>query len=153
MPQKMPEERFWSKYEKGGDGKCWNWTGTLDAYGYGWQRWRELSPVGLKAHRLAWEFTHSQPVPEGKVILHTCDNRRCGNPAHLVLGTQADNQRDMSVKGRNHNSVKTHCKHGHKYTPENTYTDPSDGTRSCRACVRASQARAAARRKAQKSDA
>lgn len=30
---------------------------------------------------------------------------------------------------------KTHCKHGHKYTPENTYVDPR-GLRECRICRR-----------------
>lgn len=139
MPAKMTEERFWAKYEKGGEGECWNWTGTLDTDGYGWQRWRELSSVGLKAHRLAWEFTHRHPVPSGMVILHTCDNRACGNPEHLVLGTQADNQRDMSRKGRNHNSAKTHCRKGHEFTVENTYVTPQK--RVCKTCHLAAVAR------------
>lgn len=36
----------------------------------------------------------------GKVIMHTCDNPRCINIEHLVLGTQADNVKDMWAKGR-----------------------------------------------------
>lgn len=33
------------------------------------------------------------------------------------------------------NSEKTHCVHGHEFTPENTYIDPN-GWRYCRICVR-----------------
>lgn len=35
-----------------------------------------------------------------------------------------------------HNSVKTHCPHGHEYTPENTYVQPVTGGRTCRTCKR-----------------
>ena len=37
---------------------------------------------------------------KGKVVMHTCDNRLCVNPEHLVLGTQSDNIKDMVSKGR-----------------------------------------------------
>ena len=30
----------------------------------------------------------------------------------------------------------THCKYGHKFTPDNTYIRPSNGKRSCRICLR-----------------
>ncbi len=33
------------------------------------------------------------------------------------------------------NAIKTHCDHGHEFTPENTYAKPSGG-RQCRACTR-----------------
>jgi hypothetical protein len=39
-------------------------------------------------------------IPEGLVIRHTCDNRRCINPEHLETGTKADNTRDMMERGR-----------------------------------------------------
>jgi hypothetical protein len=37
---------------------------------------------------------------------------------------------DPGARNRN----KTHCKYGHKYTPENTYVNPTNGSRQCRAC-------------------
>ena len=40
------------------------------------------------------------PIPEGLVLRHTCDNRACCNPTHLVLGTTQDNSDDMVARGR-----------------------------------------------------
>lgn len=31
---------------------------------------------------------------------HTCDNRWCINPAHVLIGTRSDNVRDMDRRGR-----------------------------------------------------
>jgi hypothetical protein len=37
---------------------------------------------------------------KGKVVMHSCDNRACINPDHLVLGTQQSNCQDKLAKGR-----------------------------------------------------
>ena len=54
-------------------------------------------------HRLAYCQARGLKLAEikGKLVLHTCDNRKCMNPEHLILGTALDNSMDMMAKGRN----------------------------------------------------
>jgi hypothetical protein len=68
-------------------------------------------------------------------ILHRCDNPPCCNPDHLVPGTHHENLTDCLKKGRHGQLAKTHCKHGHEFTPENTRLYRS--ARTCIACERA----------------
>ena len=49
------------------------------------------------AHRLAWEVKHG-PIPEGLVLRHRCNVKRCCNPDHLVLGTRAENNADTKAE-------------------------------------------------------
>lgn len=84
------------------------------------------------AHRVAWEEANG-PIPDGMLVCHTCDNRRCLNVEHMFLGTNEDNLHDMAEKGRARNSGKTHCQWGHEYTESNTFRY-RDGRRECRQC-------------------
>jgi hypothetical protein len=113
---------------------CWEWTGSKDAHGYGRLNIKSRSASSLLAHRIAYEVANG-PIPAGAAVCHSCDNPPCCNPAHLWLGSQSDNLRDASAKGRMRGQSQTHCAHGHEYTPENTYRRPTGG-RDCRACIR-----------------
>ena len=53
----------------------------------------------LLANRAAYEL-FVQPIPTDLKVLHTCDNPPCINPAHLFIGTTADNAADKVTKGR-----------------------------------------------------
>lgn len=78
------------------EGDCLVWTGSTRAHRYG-----VIKHCGktIAAHRASYEL-HVRAIPDGQVVMHTCDTPLCINPSHLVLGTQADNVRDMWRKGR-----------------------------------------------------
>lgn len=113
---------------------CIEFTGPKDRAGYG-----RLTKHGrhLLAHRASYEFIVG-PIPDGLVIDHLCRNTSCVHPGHLEPVTHAENIRRGLAGG-----LKTQCKHGHDYTPENTYVDPK-GWRRCRQCHREEVARGSA---------
>lgn len=90
-----PEQRFWSHVDmSGGETACWPWLGSVGA-GYG--HWRDNS-----AHKHAWMMTRGT-IPDGLVVRHRCPcggNRLCCNPAHLDVGTYAQNEQDKLEDGR-----------------------------------------------------
>lgn len=108
---------------------CIDWDGRVGDHGYG--------TFGAKlAHRLAWERANG-PIPDGMQVHHTCRNKLCQQPAHMVLLSVDEHARLHDLEPGHHNAVKTHCPHGHPYDAENTKRIPSRPTaRYCRACHR-----------------
>lgn len=137
MTSKTPEmeAKFWEKVAP--TGFCWEWTGALDQNGYGqFFIRRPLSPV--KAHRLAYEILVG-PIPEGAKGDHLCRNRSCVNPDHIDPIPNRDNVlRGFGITAMH--ARQTHCKNGHEFTPENTFTKDNGG-RGCRECRKEINAR------------
>lgn len=93
---RMTEADFWDRMTLRGE--CLEWTGCKDRKGYGRVH---FEGSGWVTHRLAWFITNGL-IPDGMLVCHHCDNPSCCNPEHLFLGTNTDNMRDCSVKGRTH---------------------------------------------------
>ncbi|MFA5572537.1 MAG: HNH endonuclease signature motif containing protein [Candidatus Bathyarchaeia archaeon] len=97
------EDRFWQNVDKKGEDECWNWTGCFCTGNYGTL---SVNKRQTRAHRYAWEL-HNGSIPEGLIVLHSCDNPACCNPNHLSVGTPKDNTQDMLCKNRRHDNKGT----------------------------------------------
>ena len=97
-------ERFWAKVDKSGE--CWEWTGAILRNGYG-----EFGLDGKMrlTHRISYLWHHPLSVDLWEhreiCVCHRCDNPKCVNPSHLFLGSQIDNLKDMTKKGRRRSGV------------------------------------------------
>ena len=74
--------------------------------------------------------------PPGQEVRHLNDDRSDNRLVNLEYGTRSQNMHDLVRNGRCFNSSKTHCPKGHAYDEENTYINPSSGSRMCRVCIR-----------------
>jgi hypothetical protein len=122
-----PYDLFWFYVDPGmADDECWVWRGATSGDGYG-------NFKGASAHRVAYECEIG-PIPEDLELDHLCRVRNCVNPAHLEPVTRAENVRRGYAAG---SRLRTHCKHGHPFSPSNTYWNPqANGNmrRQCRTC-------------------
>lgn len=149
-PRKSPIELLLRHIEVQPNG-CWWWTRAINKKGYGDCGFRGSI---WRAHRVSFTI-HKGEIPAGLDLDHichkpsecpggvTCPHRRCVNPDHLEPVTRGDNngkERSCNNCGcgveeaAKKRRARTHCKRGHEFTPENTYTRNS--MRTCLTCKR-----------------
>ncbi len=110
-----------------------------------------LSVDGKKTRKMVYVMVLESfvgPRPAGLGACHRNDDPSDDRLENLYWGTQSENMFDMVRNGKHHYAIKTHCKHGHELSPENTRvrTRGAWTVRDCIACTDARNARAAARR-------
>lgn len=61
----------------------------------------------VNLHRLVYCQANNCQLADikGKVVRHTCDNPRCIEPTHLIIGTVADNNKDRAKRKRSAKQV------------------------------------------------
>lgn len=95
-------KRFFDKVKRVDDDGCWLWHKETQGLKYGNFFSGSFLPTEKThyAHRASY-LMFVEEIPEGMCVCHYCDNPICVNPNHLWLGTQRDNLRDRTIKGRN----------------------------------------------------
>ncbi len=71
--------------------QCINWNGAINSAGY---------PVTWYQNKIAYTHRVVAKAKPGEVVMHICDNKKCVNPEHLVIGTHKLNSEDMVAKSR-----------------------------------------------------
>jgi hypothetical protein len=101
MPFIPAEIRARRYFKEGLKEDCWPWTGFIGPYGYGIieKRYARNRHKKEHAHRIVFQI-YKGPIPNKLMVRHTCDNRACVNPHHLILGTAQDNKNDSIERGR-----------------------------------------------------
>jgi hypothetical protein len=131
MIARSPTFAAWWAAVQGTDG-CWEWTGSLRGNGYGQVC---IRPKNWLLHRLVYALCVG-PLDSALTIDHLCRNRKCGNPAHLEQVTSIVNTMRGETPARRY-ARRTHCNHGHPFTPENLYWRIAGAKRirQCRTCA------------------
>lgn len=101
--------RFTAKVHRRSATDCWYWTGAIGSHGHG--RFRAGSrttgtsrvvTAHVYAYQLAYGLCPERLLHVDLVIRHRCDEASCQNPAHLQVGTAADNVTDYHARRWRH---------------------------------------------------
>lgn len=147
VPKRLPvKDRILTRIVQVHTG-CWEYQGQINPEGYGILKYAPFKET--LAHRVSFIVFKSKGLSiKGMCVCHKCDNPKCLNPDHLFLGTLDTNNKDRAKKGRTVTPFMnlTHCKRGHQFTKENTFTRVN-GTRLCLKCRNETQRLSYHRRK------
>lgn len=117
MAKKSTFESFWARVNTGRGKTCWEWKGSVNSTGYGSLMY---GGAACTAHRVAAYLSGLVPTiaapkdrKQSGFVLHSCDNRRCCNPAHMRIGSYTENQleayarkRRTAFKGETHTNAR-----------------------------------------------
>lgn len=79
---------------------CWIWIFAHNGKGYGFiGETIDGKEFCRLAHRVSYQY-HYGDLTDDLMVLHSCDNPKCINPAHLRKGTCSENIQEAFDKGR-----------------------------------------------------
>jgi hypothetical protein len=144
------DARFWSKVSKDGPipehrpelGPCWPWTGDTDESGYGIFTYNDAGGSRKKTRAHRWLLGHLRGKPLSREVVgeedgcHHCDNPPCCNPAHLYVGTRAENVGDAVERSRLWQLKKDTCPFDHPL--DGVKVQNGRSRRYCKTCERES---------------
>lgn len=105
--------------------------------------WKNHERTKRYIHRIVLE-TFVGEAPAGTQACHWNDDKEDNRLENLRWGTPNENMLDRVRNGIHHSAIKTHCKWGHEFTPENIKPQSSGDGRDCKTC---SNARTRAKRR------
>lgn len=126
MSRQTTLARFEAKFIPEPNSGCWLWTAFCFWDGYGCFR---AAGRLERAHRVAWTL-YVGPISDDLCVLHRCDVPSCVNPAHLFLGTKADNAADRDAKGRHKSGVVLGDRNGSRLHPERLARGDRNGSKT-----------------------
>lgn len=124
------KERFFDRISIAGGDQCWEWKGYRSS-GYG-LLWDRENKRNVYVHRFAKSLAVGRDLSSDENLHHSCTNRLCANPRHLVIVSRSEHKSDYDRL--------THCKRGHEFTPENTKI-VKGSQQVCLTCRRENQSR------------
>lgn len=104
----LPEAFLWHQTTICPDQGCWDWLANTDEDGYGVFHYGV--GANIRAHRASYMIYNGE-IPEGQLVLHSCDRPVCVQPSHLSLGDNDENmrqgvERQRFLRGIDHHNAK-----------------------------------------------
>ncbi len=97
-------DRFWNNVAVGEPDECWPWKrSSVNGYGQVSLKVNDSARI-LKAHKVAWELHNDQRLSIFDRATHSCGNKLCCNPHHVIVDSTPDVP--AGVRGEKHGNAK-----------------------------------------------